>query len=95
MAQVLCTGTGVELPGVAPAFEYAVARPVSIATAPTLAGATGAAISAQRLSAEPVGTTVRTPWPPSSTSPRPRGDGGGPRLRRSSVHFFSVASSVR
>jgi len=61
VAQVLCTGTGAELPGVAPAFEYAVARPVSIATAPTLAGATGAAISAQRLSAEPVGTTVRTP----------------------------------
>ena len=61
VAQVLCTGAGAELPGVAPAFEYAVARPVSIATAPTLAGATGAAMSAQRMSVEPAGTTVRTP----------------------------------
>ena len=60
VAQVLCTGAGAELPGVAPAFEYAVARPVSIATAPTLAGATGAAISAQRMSAEQPGPTVRT-----------------------------------
>ena len=60
VAQVLCTGAGAELPGVAPAFEYAVARPVSIATAPTLAGATGAAMSAQRMSVEPPGPTVRT-----------------------------------
>lgn len=60
VVQVICTGAGAAVPGVAPAFEYAVARPVSIATAPELAVATGVAVSAHRLLSEPV-RPVRTP----------------------------------
>lgn len=43
LTSVLCTGPGAEIPGVAPAFEYAVQRPVTIADQPTLAPALGAA----------------------------------------------------
>lgn len=43
LSSVVCTGSGAELPGVAPALEYAVGRPVSIAEMPALALAAGAA----------------------------------------------------
>ena len=48
VTQVICTGIGAELPGVAPALEYAVAKPVSLATQPSLAAASGAASSVRR-----------------------------------------------
>lgn len=51
LSSVVCVGAGAELPGVAPALEYALARPVSIAEMPALALAAGAA-------ATPAATTV-------------------------------------
>ncbi|MGV9827248.1 hypothetical protein [Gordonia sp. NPDC003429] len=43
LSSVVCTGAGAELPGVAPALEYSVQRPVIIADMPALALSAGAA----------------------------------------------------
>ncbi|MFT4042947.1 MAG: hypothetical protein QM673_07285 [Gordonia sp. (in: high G+C Gram-positive bacteria)] len=43
VAAVICTGAGAQLPGIVPALEYAMERPVSVAELPALALAAGAA----------------------------------------------------
>lgn len=55
LGAVVCTGSGAELPGVAPALEYAVTRPVMIADMPALALAVGAAATPARTTAIPAG----------------------------------------
>ncbi|NMO02697.1 hypothetical protein HH308_15905 [Gordonia sp. TBRC 11910] len=49
VTSVICTGPGAALPGVAPAFEYAMQRPVQIASQPLYAIASGAASMSTRL----------------------------------------------
>lgn len=48
VTSVICTGPGAQIPGVAPAFEYAMQRPVQIATEPVFAIASGAAAMSQQ-----------------------------------------------
>lgn len=61
VTQVLCCGPGAELPGLSPALEYAVSRPVNVVSMPTLATATGAAIAALRTA--PVAPPAPAPAP--------------------------------
>ncbi|GAC67455.1 hypothetical protein [Gordonia soli] len=63
----IVTGAGAELPGVAPALEYALGRPVRVANQPSLAPAVGSAVVAQTPPPEPVGvvgpsSTVSRRW---------------------------------
>ncbi len=59
---VVCTGPGAEVPGVASAMEYALARPVVIAAQPALASAAGAAVIALRPTPAPHGSSNRRWW---------------------------------
>lgn len=51
VTSVICIGPGASIPGVAPAFEYAVQRPVQIAEQPMFAIASGAAALSQQFPA--------------------------------------------
>ncbi|MFW0786419.1 hypothetical protein AAFP35_18125 [Gordonia sp. CPCC 206044] len=60
VTSVLLTGPGAEMPGVAAAMEYALARPVTVAPQPALAPAVGAAVIGARRS--PVGGASNRRW---------------------------------
>ncbi|MET9200678.1 hypothetical protein [Gordonia sp. NPDC003585] len=66
LTSVICTGPGAETPGVAPAFEYAVQRPVTIADQPSLASA----ISSAELARVAEAPTMLTRSAPASSGKR-------------------------
>ncbi len=55
VTSVICTGPGASIPGVAPAFEYAMQRPVQIAQQPVYAIASGAASISQQFPSQHAG----------------------------------------
>ncbi len=61
ITSIIVVGPGAEMPGIAPAFEYAAQRPVTVADNPPLASAIGAADAALvALSAPAAGSRVST-----------------------------------
>ncbi|AFR50775.1 hypothetical protein [Gordonia sp. KTR9] len=60
VTSVIVVGPGAQLPGIAPAFEYAAQRPVTVADNPSLASAIGAADAAVVAPATAVATRTST-----------------------------------
>ncbi|MBA5847496.1 hypothetical protein [Gordonia amicalis] len=57
ITSIIVVGPGAEMPGIAPAFEYAAQRPVTVAANPPLASAIGAADAALVALSAPAGAT--------------------------------------
>ena len=72
LSSVVCTGSGAELPGVAPALEYAVTRPVSIAEMPALALAAGAAATPAKTTVLPAGDSEQGAYAAAAPARAPR-----------------------